>query len=182
LDLYAFAMNRLLAALLAASALSLTCADVAWAQSTAPSAWKWKDASGRINVSDTPPPSSVPSKDIIERPAAPVRAPAPAPAAASAPTAANSPPVNTSPRVDPELEARRQKAAADQQAQKREQEERNAAARAENCTRAKGHLASLSEGQRIARPNEKGEREVLDDKGRAEEMQRARSVIASDCK
>jgi hypothetical protein len=32
------------------------------------------------------------------------------------------------------------------------------------------------------RTNEKGEREVLDDQGRAEETARARAVIASDCK
>jgi hypothetical protein len=40
----------------------------------------------------------------------------------------------------------------------------------------------LESGQRIARVNAQGEREVLDDKGRAEEMQRARQVMASDCK
>ena len=34
----------------------------------------------------------------------------------------------------------------------------------------------------MTRVNEKGEREVLDDKGLAEEMQRARAVIASDCR
>jgi hypothetical protein len=34
----------------------------------------------------------------------------------------------------------------------------------------------------MTRTNAQGEREVLDDKGRAEEMQRARAVIASDCK
>ena len=43
-------------------------------------------------------------------------------------------------------------------------------------------MAALNEGMRMTRTNEKGEREVLDDKGRAEEMQRARSVMASDCK
>ena len=39
-----------------------------------------------------------------------------------------------------------------------------------------------SQGIRIVRFNAKGEREYLDDKGRAEEAQRARNVIASDCK
>ena len=60
-------------------------------------------------------------------------------------------------------------------------EERLAAQRADNCRRARGHLAALESGQRIARTNERGEREVLDDKGRADEMRQARAVIASDC-
>jgi hypothetical protein len=34
----------------------------------------------------------------------------------------------------------------------------------------------------MARVNDKGEREVLDDKARADEMRRARDVIASDCR
>ena len=34
---------------------------------------------------------------------------------------------------------------------------------------------------RIARTNEKGEREVLDDAARASEVKRAQSIIDSDC-
>ena len=34
----------------------------------------------------------------------------------------------------------------------------------------------------MSRVNDKGEREVLDDRGRAEEMRQAREVIASDCR
>ena len=41
---------------------------------------------------------------------------------------------------------------------------------------------ALQGGQRIARINDKGEREVLDDRGRADEMRQARDVIASDCR
>jgi hypothetical protein len=67
-------------------------------------------------------------------------------------------------------------------AQQRQQQERDAAARAENCSRARAHLAALADGQRMTRNNAQGEREVLDDKGRAEEMQRARAIIASDCR
>ena len=40
----------------------------------------------------------------------------------------------------------------------------------------------MESGQRMARMNDKGEREILDDKQRAEESRRAREVIASDCK
>ena len=57
-----------------------------------------------------------------------------------------------------------------------------AAQRGENCQRARSQQAALESGQRIARLNDKGEREVLDDKGRAEELRQAREVIASECR
>jgi hypothetical protein len=43
-------------------------------------------------------------------------------------------------------------------------------------------LRGLDEGLRVARVNEKGEREFLDDKGRAEEAARNRETINADCK
>ena len=165
--------------------VALCCAVTAWAQTPGqPQAWKWRDASGQIVVSDMPPPSSVPDKNILERPTV-QRTRAAGLAAPAAPVASSPPPskaVDNSPRVDPELEARRKAAAAEQTAQQKVEEQRAAAVRAENCQRARGQLAALADGQRMTRTNEKGEREVLDDKGRAEEMQRARAVIASDCK
>jgi hypothetical protein len=171
-------MTRLPALLLTASVL-LAAAAGALAQSSP--TWKWKDASGQLHVSDLPPPSTVPDKDILIRPTAPLRLRAPEPAA-SAPTPPSAAANPGAPRVDAELEARRRKAAADEQAKVKAAEEKNAAVRAENCVRARSHLAALNDGMRMARTNDKGEREVLDDKGRAEEMQRARDIIASDCK
>jgi hypothetical protein len=178
---YTARMKRLIASTLVAFA-GLGAAAT-WAQTAdATPAWKWRDASGRVTVSDTPPPQSVPDKDILVRPATQLRVRAPA--AASAPDGGPKPTASTPPgaRVDPELEARRKKLLDDQQSQQKAQEEKNAAARADNCKRARGHLVALENGERIARTNAQGEREVLDDKGRAEEMQRARTTIASDCK
>ncbi|GAB4118090.1 MAG: hypothetical protein Fur0014_19400 [Rubrivivax sp.] len=139
--------------------------------------WKWRDANGRITVSDLPPPRDIPAKDILARPEPAVLRPAPAAAsAASAPAVAPRPP------VDRELQARKQAAEQEKAARLKAEHERLDAQRAENCRRARSHLAALDSGQRIARYNEKGEREVLDDKGRAEETRRAREVIASDCR
>jgi hypothetical protein len=161
---------------LSALACALLCVGAATAQSVP---WKYRDAQGRIVVSDLPPPAGVQDKDIIERPTAVVRRPAAPtqPAAASAPANAA-----LAQRNDPELEARRKKATDEQETKQKVQQEKDNAQRAENCSRAKSHLAALGDGLRIARTNDKGEREILDDKGRAEEMQRARQVIASDCK
>jgi hypothetical protein len=145
--------------------------------------WKWRDAGGQVNVSDLPPPREVPEKDILARPTpqarTAVQAPAPAPAASAASAPAQQAP---SPPVDRELEARRKAAEQEQAAKARAEADRQAAIRAENCRRARGQVAALESGQRMARFNEKGEREVLDDKARADELSRARAIVASDCR
>ncbi|NRF70083.1 DUF4124 domain-containing protein [Aquincola sp. S2] len=142
--------------------------------------WKWKDGKGQVHISDLPPPREVPEKDVLQRPSEVKRAPA-APAA-SAPAAASAAVAQAKPRLDPELEARRARAEQEQKAQAKALEDKNAAIRADNCQRAKQNLATLDSGIRITRVNDKGEREFLDDKARAEEVQRVRQVIQSECR
>jgi hypothetical protein len=139
--------------------------------------WKWRDASGRTQYSDLPPPASTPEANILQRPA-PSALARPAPAA-SAP--ASAPPLALKPG-DPELEAKRKQAEDEEARKKKVEENRVAATQAENCARARGQLAALEQGQRIVRYNAKGEKEYLDDKSRADETQRVRGVIAADCK
>jgi Domain of unknown function (DUF4124) len=149
------------------------------AASDAVAQWKWRDSTGRVTVSDTPPPRDVAEKDILQRPS-PVAARRAA--AASAPQAFASAVAAAPPNpLETEVEARKRKAEEEQKVKKKAFEESNAHARAENCTRARSQLRSLEDGMRLARVNEKGEREILDDKGRAAEIQRARQIIASDC-
>jgi hypothetical protein len=154
--------------------------------------WKWRDKSGQTQYSDLPPPAAVPEQDILSRPnaasrRAAVAAPAVNAASASASaiksvaSAASTPGV-AKPAVEPELEAKRKKAEADQAAATQAEEAKVAVAKAENCSRAKVQLRSLESGMRIARTNDKGEREFLDDKQRADESKRTRDVISSDCK
>ena len=147
-----------------------------------PPAWKWIDATGRIQYSDTPPPQSVPDKKILERPPVQRRVVAAAASAASAASAAAATLAIGTPKADPELEARRKRAADEQAAQQRQQRERDAAIRADNCKRARDQLALFTDGQRITRTNAQGEREVVDDKTRADETQRVRMYIAGECK
>ncbi len=139
--------------------------------------WKWRDKTGQVNVSDRPPPRDVPAKDILSRPLPEVRsAVAPAASAASAGAAGRPTP------LDRELDARKRVAEQEQAAKVKAEEERQAALRAENCRRARSHLAALESGQRIARVNDKGEREVLDSPALAIEARQAREVISSDCR
>jgi len=141
--------------------------------------WKWRDKSGVVQYSDLPPPTGVSDKDILQRPAASQRLTIPTAAASSASAAA---PALDPKAIEPELEAKRRKAEQDEAAKKKAEDQRVASVKAENCNRARSAMRSLEDGVRIARTNDKGEREILDDKQRADETRRAREVVASDCR
>jgi hypothetical protein len=134
--------------------------------------WKWRDASGRVTASDRPPRATCPTRTSCSAPAAqPVlrtgggTAP-PRPAAASgAPRPRRT--RNWKPASAPPNRSRRPRP------RPRNSDWPPAAPRTAAARAAPGHAGS---GQRIARVNDKGEREVLDDKGRADESAaRARS-------
>lgn len=148
--------------------------------------WKWKDKSGRVQYSDLPPPAGTPDQDILSRPttqrraAPPIAAPV-ASAASAASGAAIAKAGAQAPRTDPELEAKLKKAEAETAAKKKADEDRVAAAKSDNCNRARTQLRTYESGVRVFRVNEKGEREYVDDKQRADETRQAKDVIASDC-
>ena len=142
--------------------------------------WKWRDRSGQLHVSDLPPPADIAEKDVLKRPAAVAKRTATAPASAA--SAASAAPLAASATTDGELEARLRRTEQERQAQQKKEEEKAAATRAENCTRAKEYMRTLDSGMRISRVNDKGEREIMDDKQRAEEIQRTRAVMSSDCR
>ena len=141
--------------------------------------WTWRDKTGQVNASDRPPPRDVPDKDIITRPVPDLRRAPPASASAASGAAAASAPATV---LERELQARKRAAEQEQAAKAKAEEERNAAQRAENCRNARSQIAALEGGQRIARMNAQGEREVLDDRGRADEQRRARDAMAANCK
>jgi hypothetical protein len=147
--------------------------------------WKWKDKQGHINVSDLPPPLDVPDKDVLARPEAGIRHAAASAAAAATSSGAASGAASAAradrPRADPELEARRKAAEKGRADKGKAESERVAAERAANCQRARSQLTTLESGQRLARVNDKGEREILDDRSRAQEMQTARDLASSNC-
>lgn len=145
--------------------------------------WKWRDAQGKVTVSDRPPPPDVPQQSILSRPAsAERRERVPSPAERAASDAAGSPAAKPITSVDPEIEARRKKIEQDNAAKTREAEEKQAAVMKENCSRARAQMTSLDSGARITRSNDKGEREVLDEAQRAAEAARTREAITANCK
>ncbi|MEP6874559.1 MAG: DUF4124 domain-containing protein [Burkholderiales bacterium] len=141
--------------------------------------WKWRDASGHTQYSDTPPPPNVAEKDILQRPQAAMsssrRAAPPASAASDAPALAPK-------TADTELDTKRKQAEQEAADKKKAADAKTAAAHADNCARAKAQLRALEAGGRMSRTNEKGEREFLDDKTRAQETTRTRDAMTSECK
>jgi Domain of unknown function (DUF4124) len=142
--------------------------------------WQWIDNNGRKVYSDQSPPASIPAKNILRQPGVkgtPVVAEAaaaePAKAQASAPKIAGK---------DKQLEEKKKQAEAAEAEKKKADEEKVAKARADNCVRAKRAKAEMDSGVRIARMNDKGEREVMDDAARAVESKRLDGIVASDCK
>jgi Domain of unknown function (DUF4124) len=183
----------------AAAAALLVAAAAAHAQ-----AWQWKDEQGRMQFSDQPPPASIKPENIIKTPSgAPARpvgkskityddptakkaeekAPA-APAstnavAAAKPAAAkDDKPMTT---AEKELDYQKRQKAEAEAADKATKEAAVAKEKQQSCTSSRNNLAALESGQRIARPNAKGEREFLDDSGRAAEITRAKENIAKAC-
>lgn len=146
--------------------------------------WQWVDSTGSKVFSDTPPPAGIPDKNILKRPATrsgvvPASATTPtAPAEATGTTTVAAPKV---PARDEQLEARRKQAEDAEKAKKKSEDERLAKARADNCERAKRSKVTMDSGIRIATTNAKGEREIMDDKARAQEKQRIDDIIRADC-
>lgn len=159
--------------------------------------YQWVDHSGRRVFSDQPPPADIPARNILKQPGVRAAPAAPAAPAATAAAANQAAPTQAGPAVsaaasaasaasaagqDKALEERKQKAEAAEAAKKKAEEAKLAAQRADNCKRARAAKASLDSGVRIARTNEKGEREILDDAQRAAEARRIDEIIQADCR
>ena len=160
--------------------------------------YQWIDKDGRRVYSDRAPPADVPAKNVLSQPrgaqavirgtptaaTSPVAPVASAPAAAEAPGAGAARPVAAASAggVDKALEEKKKKAEQAEAEKKKAEDAKQAAARADNCKRAMNAKANLDSGMRMARTNDKGEREVLDDAQRADELKRVNTIIAADCK
>jgi Domain of unknown function (DUF4124) len=152
---------------------------------TAFAQWQWTDKDGRRVFSDRAPPPEVPDKNILKSPGSratrvsdATTASGPLAGASAAHPAASVPKLSG---VDRDL-AEKKKQAQDALLAKRKEDEQNVLkAKVENCARAKQAKVGFDSGVPIARFNEKGEREVLNQAARAGELQRIQAVISSDC-
>jgi hypothetical protein len=154
--------------------------------------WKWLDATGRMTVSDRPPPLDVPAKSIISRPfQTDVKAAKGLPAAAAAKAtpqddeapAAGLKSAATTPESAAEAKAQKQQAeaAAEAAAKRKATEDKNNEIKRDNCKSARNNLTGLENGHRMGSRNEKGEWIPYDDAARAAAIQRNRESMTRDC-
>lgn len=133
--------------------------------------YKWKDKDGVTRYSDTPPTGAVPYESLGgKKPAAPRPAADAAEVEAKPATPAQPDKVETKPQETPE-----------QLKEKQRLEEEDKKIRAQNCSSARANLQTYTQGGRVSRMSEEGEREYLDDAALAKGAEQARKDIAKFC-
>ena len=172
---------------IARSTLVLTLAGVALSLSaTAGQLYKWTDANGRVQYSDTPP-SNQPAQSLNKGSRPGTSYSTAVPEADAAMNTKSADPKATEIKTAPQTTADQEQAFRKRQAEKKEAEEKLAKAeaddksRAADCQRAKEYLASLERG-RMVTANEKGEQEFYSDAKIASEKERTRKQMETLCK
>jgi hypothetical protein len=140
--------------------------------------WQWIDNTGSKVFSDRAPPPDIPAKNILKQPGGTLKIKT----VVETSTAASAPSAPKISGVDKALEEKKKQADEAEAAKRKADSDKTASARAENCVRARESKASYDSGIRIARVNEKGEREIMDDAARNAESQRIQGIISSECK
>ena len=144
--------------------------------------YKWKDKEGKIRYSDTPPPSNIKQESMSgkKKVAAPTgNAPlAPVDANAAPAKMADIPEAPISPEDAAALQ-RQRNAEADKNNKKEKEVE--AARKVENCTAAKANMQTYTQGGRVYKMNEKGEREYMDESGFKAGREKAQQEINENC-
>jgi hypothetical protein len=138
-----------------------------------------------MQFSDLPPPQGTPEKDILQRPKnqQQERIQIVPYGSSSASAASAAAPISSGPsKAELDKQAREKQQEKDALARQKQDELKQAEQRRDNCVRAKENMKLLQDGVRLTRQNEKGEPVVIDDRQRAEEMQRTRSVMDSECR
>lgn len=129
----------------------------------------WKDSSGRTHYSDLPPPPEADAQAVNIT----------VPQASSAPAGSSGPRKSL---AEQELEFRQRRAARTEQEDKQAEERARKEKLARQCADARNQLAALESGRRVAKFNDRGEREILDDDQRSTEAARIRESIEEHCK
>jgi len=130
--------------------------------------YKWKDSDGKMRYSDVPPPSNIKKESLYGKQLAKPtnQAPlAPVPGDINASINKDKAVGNKAEKAPLTREEAAAKRATDAEQQKKADEAKKTELKAkqDNCKAAKSNLATYTNGGRIARTNENGEREYLSD-------------------
>ncbi len=136
--------------------------------------YKWVDKDGSVRYTDTPPPNSVKKVTTISNKKDPaVSAPQPkSDALKTAPAAED---------TSPEALAKKRRELAEIEKKNKEQKDAEAESNRLNCASAKANLETYSQGGRIYKMNDKGEREYYSDQGLADGLAQAKQNIQKYC-
>lgn len=143
--------------------------------------YQWRDAQGNVHYSDTPPAGE---NATTLRPAVQPAAGAHPDEDVATGTGAGGSAEAAKPKTlaERDLAFRQRRAEAAEAVAKAEQERQESAQRQRDCEQARNQLVALESGQRVARFNRDGEREVLGDEGRADEIARTQKFLESACR
>ena len=83
--------------------------------------------------------------------------------------------------AEKEQDYRKRQAEAQKAAEKAVGEQKDIAAKRDNCEQSKASLRTYESGQRVARTDAKGERYYLDEGQMAQEVARARKIMQDSC-
>lgn len=122
---------------------------------------KWVDADGKVHYSDGQPPANAEVKKL------------------SLPTVSG---VQASPTYV-EIEAERKKTlkTREEATEKAARQQEDAAAKQKYCVSLRANLNTLEKSPRIASYNEKGEKVIMDDAARRQQIEEARKQISAKC-
>ena len=134
--------------------------------------YKWKDASGATQYSDTPPPSNARDVQQLRKAGTPVPS---APSTTGGATQSKS-------VADAEAEFRKRMAAREEADAKQAKAQEDEQTRVRHCDQAKAQLSALESGNRVARYLPSGERVALDDAEREQAKIEAQKAVQTWCK
>lgn len=139
--------------------------------------YKWVDKDGAVRYTDTPPPVGVKPISTINK-----KSTKPAPAAKLPDGSMTNPAFNeTANGVSQQDVAKKKRELEELERKNNAEKEAQAKQRQLNCIAAKANYQNYSQGGRVYRMNEKGEREYVDEKGFAEGAAQAQRDIQEYC-
>ena len=151
-------------------ALSMLVASLVVAVSADAETYQWKDRSGRTVISDTPPPATAKSGQL-SGPKTPY--------GSQVAEEKQADPAKTTAEKDMEFKKRQQEAK--EKADKEAKEKALQADKRDNCERARRNLKTLESDRPVTTTDDNGERQVMDNGQREQEIERARRIASESC-
>jgi hypothetical protein len=157
--------------------LALAAAAVVAAPSLAQQLYKYTGPDGKVQYSDRPPPEGQKAEKITGRSS--TVSPSTSAAAAGSDAAKSGAPKSL---AEQDQDFRKRRLEAQEKASKGSKLAEEKRAQDASCAAARRQLSGLQSGARVARINEQGEREYLEDNGIQQETQRLQREIDAGCK